>query len=292
MGATAAAAKLLKLNIEQTMMAFGIAASLASGLDANSLSMTKALHFGNAARNGIVAATLAGEGFTANPEILDDPLGFSHTFAGGGYHVEKLTKELGNPFKLISDGPLLKKYPGCGGSHRALDAVLQLAEEHNILYEQVDSVEVEESSFNSETLKYSQPDTGYQAECSMEYVVAAAILDKKIVLGTFSDETIRDPKMKKAMKKVKVVVHPEWPPGAKFDTPVTIKLRDGSVYTKQIDTLRVSSSELATKYRDCAQKVLSPAQIKRSMELVLNLEHLNNVKELMQILTFGADEWK
>ena len=185
MGATAAAAKLLKLNIEQTIMAFGIAASLASGLDANSLSMTKALHFGNAARNGIVAATLAKEGFTANPGILDDHLGFSHAFAGGSCHMEKLTKELGNPFRFISAGPMLKKYPGCGGSHRALDAILQLAEENNISFEQVDSIEVEESSFNSETLKYSQPDTGYQAECSMEYVVAAAILDKKIVLGTF-----------------------------------------------------------------------------------------------------------
>ena len=45
-------------------------------------------------------------------------------------------------------------------------------------------------------------------------------------------------KMKEAMKKVKVAVHPEWLPGAKFDTPVTIKLRDGSVYTRQIDTLK------------------------------------------------------
>lgn len=294
MGATAVAAKLLKLNVEQISMAFGIAASLASGLKQNFGTMTKALHVGNACRNGILAATLAKEGFTANCKILEDPLGFGYAFAGADrYHVEKLTKDLGNPFRLISAGPTLKKYPCCGGSHCALDAILQLVKEHNISYQQVDTIEVEISPYLSQMLIYSEPETGFQGKFSLEYVMAAAILDKKVVLGTFTDEKVRDSKMREILRKVKVVVHPEWS-GAIYTAPVKVILKDKRVYTNQINIPRgspdapLSSEELAAKYTDCAEKVLSPEQIKRSMELLLNLERLKDVKELMQIVTFGA----
>ncbi|MFC2021424.1 MmgE/PrpD family protein, partial [Chloroflexota bacterium] len=291
MGATAAAAKLLKLDIESARIAFGIAASLAGGLKQNFGTMTKPLHAGNACRNGITAAMLAKDGFTANHGILEDPLGFGHSFAGEGrYHKENLTKNLGNPFRLISAGPIIKKYPCCGGSHRALDATLELVKEHNISYQQVDRVEVEISPYISQMLIYSEAETGFQGKFSMEYVIAAAILDKNIVLGTFTDEKAHDPKTKEAMRKVKVVVHPEWSPGAIYTSPVTIRLKDDSVYAKQIDNpggspeAPLSREELAAKYTDCAQGVLSAEQIKRSMELILNLEQMKDTRELMQIV--------
>jgi hypothetical protein len=79
-GTAAAAAKLLKLDAEQVMMALGLAGSQAAGLGQNFGTMTKPFHAGNAARSGVVAALLVKDGFTATKEILEGPLGFPFAF--------------------------------------------------------------------------------------------------------------------------------------------------------------------------------------------------------------------
>ncbi len=82
-GAVAATAKILKLNAWQIQMALGIASSLAGGLSRNYGTMTKPLHAGSAARNGVVAALLARNGFTAIPGILEGEFSFYNMFSGG-----------------------------------------------------------------------------------------------------------------------------------------------------------------------------------------------------------------
>lgn len=80
LGAAAVGAKLLKLDINQTAMALALAASEASGLGQNMGTMTKPFHAGNAAKNGIIAAKLAKEGFTAAIDIMEGDMGFLKAF--------------------------------------------------------------------------------------------------------------------------------------------------------------------------------------------------------------------
>ena len=75
-GAFASAAKIIGLTGDKLRAGFGIAASLAAGIRCNFGTMTKPLHVGRAAENGITAALLAERGFTADPQALDGPWGF------------------------------------------------------------------------------------------------------------------------------------------------------------------------------------------------------------------------
>ena len=126
-GAAAASAKLLDLDVSRTRMALGISASLTSGIRVNFGTMTKSLHVGQAAHNGLLAAKLAQEGFTAHPSVLEAEQGFCDLFCGReNCNWERITENIGNPFDLISPGIIPKLYPSCSLTHPALDIIMEL----------------------------------------------------------------------------------------------------------------------------------------------------------------------
>src|SRR5918999_1707906 len=142
LGAAAAGAKLLHLNVAQTRMALCIAASTAAGLRQNFGTMTKPLHPGQAAMNGVTAAQLARLGWTADANTLEAPYGFCRLYAGAGhYNLDRIVKQLGNPFELLATGVGIKQYPCCAFTHRSLDGILVLVQQHQLRADDVVSVE-------------------------------------------------------------------------------------------------------------------------------------------------------
>jgi 2-methylcitrate dehydratase PrpD len=117
----------MKLDAERTQTALGIAASFASGARRNFGSMTKPLHAGWAARNGIVASTLASRGFTADAEALEAPDGWLKAASGGAEFDVSGFSSLGDPWEVASPGIGVKLYPCCYFTHLAIDAALLLA---------------------------------------------------------------------------------------------------------------------------------------------------------------------
>ncbi len=299
-GAATACAKLLRLDERKTRMALGIAANLACGLSANQGSTAGPMGAGNACRNGVVAALMAQEGLTANLDIIEAKNGFCYALAGPGcYDAERMVRGMGNPFYIESPGIGLKKYPSCYHTHRALDAVFQLMEEHGLSNEYIKEVEVGTSERALRVLAFSEPATPYQAKFSMHYCIAAAIVDHRVTLDTFTLQKLEDPRIVEARKKVHLFFPdiPIWPgladvgPETRFvGNPVTIRTRDDLSYSARVDILRgdpalpLTDDELLTKYRDCASNGLRPENIERSAGLVLELEKLTDIGTLMAIL--------
>ena len=125
-GATITAARLLGLNRQQIMCALGIAASEGCGIHKNFGTMTKPLHAGLAARNGVFAALLAQRGYTADIDALGGKQGFLRAFKGPGDYTEELVcRRFGKTFTL-SKGIAIKWYPGCWSTHRAVSSLIEL----------------------------------------------------------------------------------------------------------------------------------------------------------------------
>jgi 2-methylcitrate dehydratase PrpD len=130
-GAAAACAKALRLDVTQTRSALGIASSLAGGLKKNVETMTKTMHAGNAARNGVIAATLAQGGLTGNQSVLDGEIGFCEVYSGGRVAgMMNMEEDLGREWWILSRGLGFKPYPCCRATHPAIDAILHLREKH------------------------------------------------------------------------------------------------------------------------------------------------------------------
>jgi 2-methylcitrate dehydratase PrpD len=131
-GAAAGCSKLLGLSVSQVEMALGITASMASGVVANFGTMTKPLHVGLGARNGVLAAKLAQSGFTANAKAIETGVGFYQTLHGGTAINEQAIDELGRSYALLADGLRIKPYP-CGGlTHQVIDSVLEFRAKHGL----------------------------------------------------------------------------------------------------------------------------------------------------------------
>ncbi|GAH84980.1 unnamed protein product, partial [marine sediment metagenome] len=152
-------------------MTLGIAASLAGGLRQNFGTMTKPLHAGKAAANGIQAALLAQAGFTADDSIIEAPLGFAKVF-GHDRKVDwaKASEGLGETFLITSPAGLsIKPYPSCGFTHCAIDAALQIKEEHEVNAADIAEVEMGVSPFDKQILSHHCPKTGLEGKFSLEY---------------------------------------------------------------------------------------------------------------------------
>ncbi|MCW2839316.1 MAG: MmgE/PrpD family protein [Aeromicrobium sp.] len=200
-GAAAGVSRLMGLDDEQTRCAIGLAASMAGGSRQNFGTMTKPLHPGMAAESAVMAARLASNGFTADVDQLDSPLGYFSMFSPGA-DVDAAVARLSGTEAFLEAGINVKKYPCCYNTHRTADATLDLRERDGIDPATIDSVHVVLEPGGFDPLLHHRPQTGLQGKFSVEYVIAAALLDGRVTLATFTDVQVQRPEVQELIAKV------------------------------------------------------------------------------------------
>ncbi|MDD5083243.1 MAG: MmgE/PrpD family protein [Dehalococcoidales bacterium] len=297
LGAAASVSWLKKINAGQVKNALGIAASLAGGLRQNFGTMTKPLHAGKAAANGIQAVLLAEAGFTADEKIIEAPLGFARVF-GHSDEVDwsTVSDNLGKVFLITStEGLSMKPYPSCGFTHTAIDAALYIKREYGVDASSIAEVELGVSPFDKQILIHHQPKTGLEGKFSLEYCVARALISGEVRLRHFSEDAVADAAVKNIIEKMKWVEKfpmPEMGTPSGFGTKsVTVKLKDGREYYKEIDIAKgapmnpMTDADLQSKYRDCASVVLDKERVEKSLSLLNGLSKIKNISALAETLT-------
>jgi 2-methylcitrate dehydratase PrpD len=291
-GAAAAAAKVAGLDRTQTLRALGIAASEAAGLRENFGTMTKPFHAGRAAESGVVAAEMAGLGWTAAEQILEAPRGFFHA-AGGGYDPAAIVHKLGRPWTFRSPGISIKPYPSGSLTHPAMTELSRLIQAGNIDARNVERVDVGTNRNMPNALIHHHPKTGLEAKFSMEFCMAALLLYGKAGLAEFTDEVVNRPEVRNMMQRVHFGVNPvaEAAGYNKMTTILEIRLQDGSTRTGRADfakgspAIPMSYAEVAGKFLDCAAFAKWPTErAKATVELVRKLELLSDVRKLTSML--------
>lgn len=290
LGAAAAASKMMGLDLAQTRNAIGTAAVQAGGLITTVGTMAHVMELAYGSRDGIEAALLAKAGFTSHPDILETPQGFCEALIEeGGYDLEAMTRDLGGSYQIVDPGISLKKYPCCYRSHRALDAYYDLLQEHRLGPADVDRIVVDMNLYDSYLMKFPEPRTGEEAKFSFPHIFGAALLKGKVWIDSFSDEAVIDASYAQARRRVDQVVHPDWPTTrAEARIPVTIRLKDGRMLTKENPTPREPTlDELLARFREAADGVLTRERTERSIEQLLALERVEDFSPVMALLGTG-----
>ena len=278
-GAAVAAGHLLGLDRERMAYAIGIAASRSGSLLANAGTMTKSTHCGNACAAGLDAALLAARGFTADPTILESPRGFGAAFSPGTFQPE-LLERIGPPFRIVVPGYALKMFPSQFGTHFGITAALELRGRIG------DPARIRAVTLTAPEMPYVNrpaPSSGLAGKFSLQYTVAAALLDGAVTIRTFTDARLRAPDMQAMLAKVAVQTDMEIP--ARFErmhVRLDAELADGSHVGTRCDGPRghwsaapVPDADHRRKLEDCLATKMEPARAARLLEQAAAIEALN-----------------
>jgi len=239
-GAAAACSSLLHLNEGQCSHAIAIAASMAGGLQKNFGSMTKSLHVGLAASSGIQAATLAEQGFTGNRDIFGKR-GFFIAYSGGA-DEEALQNamnaiQFAKPYDMLASLSV-KKFPCCFGTHRFIQGVLDLKEEHQLTLEDIEEIVLKAQPRSLLPLVHSRPVTGLQGKFSAEYTVLAALADGYVRLSSFEDAQVQRTEIQQLFSKVIVLEKQESEEDKRLNrrlpVEIQIKTKNNQCYEKSV----------------------------------------------------------
>ena len=288
--AAAAAANLRGLDQEKARHALAIAASLASGLTANFGTMTKPLHAGRAAANGIEAVRLAQAGMTASADALEHAGGLLAALSPRG-NVDRArpAAQLGKELAILELGLSVKKYPMCYGTHRVIDGVLDLARANRVQAADVEHIQARIGVAQAAMLRNHAPVTGLEAKFSLEFAVASALVAGKVGLEELTDGFVAQPKVRDLMGKLSVeTTDARCPldPAFGFSDRVVLELRDGRKldsgeirFARGNSQLPLRDDELRAKFMDCAN-VAGYADAAALFDRLSGLESLAAVGEL------------
>ena len=261
----AAAASLYGLDAAGIAHAMGIAVSFAGGvIEGNRTGGTvKRTHCGWAAHGGIVAAQFASQGFTGPPTVLEGRFGFYQAFLRGYFDPEQLVGGLGEHWEVPRI--FVKPYPANHFSHAGIDAAIRMREA-GLRPDDVERAQLGLAAYTVRTLGEPievkrRPETGYQAQFSGPYTVAAALIGGTglgLGLADFDDELVRDPDRRALMDRVDVVADPVcddiFP--EQFPAILRVTTKDGRQLEEQILTTRggperpLSDDEIRSKLAD------------------------------------------
>ncbi len=293
-GAAVTASKFLGLSPDQMLSAVGIAGSMAAG----SLEFladgawTKRLHPGLAAQNGMQAAMLAAEGFRGPARILEGRDGFLHGYSRDPL-PDLLTSDLGQSFEILRTS--VKPHACCRYMQGPIDAILALVHEHNIRPAQVRQIEVAvlEAGWplvvEPRAQKY-KPKSIVEAQFSMPYGAAVAVIDRAAGLEQFSQTRLQSDDVRGFLDKVVMTKNPdiektfpeEWP------AIVTIHLLDGRTLEEMIRHPKgdpknpLTWPELIAKFRALAGAILPPD---RCEEIVAQVSAADSLAGLPALCT-------
>ena len=283
LGGAVAGAKVLGLDAWHIQMAMGIAASRTGGLTANTGTMVKSTHTGNAARMGAEAAILAAAGYTSSDSILEAPNGYSDALFDGNMDWEILTNGLGVSYRLVDPGFDIKRFPAQLHMQNPIEAVLNLLESHNLRADDVENLTVHTGGRGHSG---SLPASGLDGKFSIEYCAAAALLDGKVGIETFTDDRRFSPDMEETLGKIQVE------PGNQdsADVKVTALLKDGRSAEAECRGFRgsarnpMSREERMDKVIDCVGRVLTDQDADRLVSLIEDLENVADISEIMDLI--------
>lgn len=292
LGAVVAAARAYGLGVEETIRAIGIAASQASGLRQNFGTMTKPFHPGHASWSGLTAVRLAREGFTADSAILEAPMGYFAVYSAGPHDPARAIADMGG-WTIDRPGLSVKKYPCCYCTHATIDAALSLAGRFDLRAEDIGSIRAELSPFFISPLIHHRPKTGLEGKFSSEYTTAAAILDRKVTLATFTDPMVGRPEARGLLEKVTMSAHDvavEDGLRATF-ARLTIERKDGSRVVEEVAEPRgtaanpLSDDELADKFADCCNFAdRGDKRADDAIDMLWDVERLDGLDRLTKLL--------
>ncbi len=284
-GAAVACAKALGLTEQQTVHALGIASAQTAGTREMAGTMTKSFIHGRAAQNGLLAALLAQQGFTAAESSFEGPHGFVNVLAPQR-DLAAITAGLGTTYEILQNS---YKPFACGVvAHPVIDACIQLRNAHRLRAADMERVALVVNPRALELTGIQSPPTGLKSKWSIYHSAAVAVVDGAAGEQQYTDARVNDPVVRALRERVTAI------PDAKLseiEARVSITLRDGTIVSKHVERVigsvenPMSDRDLEEKVRGLAHGILSPQRSAAMISTCWAVADLEDIATLARAAT-------
>lgn len=289
-GAAVAAGKLMRLDQGQFVSALGLAGAQASGLmEMYGPSMQKRFNPGPTARNGIVAAQMARLGFTGAATIFEGERGFCRAFSDR-YDVTRLTHGLGKEFPIHIE---YKPYSCARPIHNAIDCAIAVRRDVGDVA-RIRCMRMRRHPAWANYHLNKEPKTYHEAQVSLPYSVAVALVDGAALLPQYRDERLADPVIRRLAEMLEVTADPSLPRGVSCH--LAVETEDGKTYTAQVDHPRgsivnpMTLEEMRSKVHLLGDEVLGRATIERLIETVTQIAAAPRIDDMVRLASAGVGD--
>ncbi len=299
--ATAAiAGRLLHLNSEQMLNALALAFNRSGGSFQSNIDGSLAVRLiqGFVSQGGMISAQLARRGITGPKNFIDGIYGYFHLFAKDKRNPGALIDELGDSFAMTRT--IFKSYPSCGATISSTDAMLDLLREVSIKAEDVERIDirVEPHTYKLTGHPFEIGDNPrVNAQFSIPYCVANALLRKSSKLHHFEESYVKDPKIVELAKRVHILSDPgmEAPdqPGFRPGAEMKVTTKEGNIYLKTVSAPSgfpdnpLTGDEIMERFRDnagYAERPFAKENLERIVALINRLDDMEDVRTLIPLL--------
>jgi 2-methylcitrate dehydratase PrpD len=300
--ALAALLKLHGADVPTSRQAYGIAASMASGLRRSFGTMSKPLHTGLAARSALSAWHLATSGLSAPFDVIEAPAGFFAAYGVPESDAGTIAASLGHPYVIVDPGLALKKFPCCYASHRAIDGLLTLRARLGADAASVKKVICRMAPGGMLVLTYPRPATGLEGKFSLQYPLATALLDGTCTLRSFEDKAVRRSEIAALYERIDAredassrgddPLFDKRSSGSRGFVEVELHMRDGRSDRIRVDKApgapgrELTWDDLHAKFMDCAREApkVPIENAERAYAALMKLEDVKDVNTILCLL--------
>ncbi len=295
------------LGLDEDQMANGLALAGCFNFELGILNwceeevtMARNLRFPYGAYHGIFGALLAQKGFKGPLNVFEGRHGLAEVVTGGEMDLEKL-RQPRKDWTILNTW--IKKYAAGGNMQGLLEATLNIVKEHNLRAEDVAEVKIKTTALayrilcNPQTRRY--PENTYTADHSAYYCTAVAILDRAVGPDQFSDEKVRDPRIRELAKRISIGPDPKLDEVSSFggSGPAIVQIitKNGQNYTCEVLRPKghpmnaATEADVEEKFRSMAGKFMGGEQMAKIVDTVSNLETLDDIGGLVKLLVIPQE---
>lgn len=296
---TAAAARVLRLDEKQTLNALGLAFNRCGGSFQSNIDGTLAVRViqGWVAQAGVECAQMAQRGITGPSKFLTGIYGYAYLYGRGKLQPAEVVQDLGTEWRL--QRMMFKKYPSCGATQGLTELTLQLVQELGLTSGNVKAVEVKLNPYCHKLVGHPfemGDNPRVNAQFSVQYCVANAIVRGSSKLTHFRPDAVADPAVHALLARVSAIGDPALDPRGHTAVDVTLTTTDGKVHERKLDIAPgypgngLSEAQHLARFDDCmayAALPLSQVQVQDFLRAVQSLGSLDDARSLLKHLVAG-----
>jgi 2-methylcitrate dehydratase PrpD len=274
--AAVGAGKAMGLDRRQMVNAIGIAGTQAAGLLEVAGSMSKPLQVGKSAMNGLLAAMLAGEGFTGSERMFDSERGFAQALAKKD--LQGITAALGSDYAILRNS--YKLYPSCAATHAAIEAMLEIRQRYAVRAGRIKEISCRVDPTSIHLTGRPQVKTGLEGKFSLKFCVALALTYGEVKPDKFNESEIRNPEILALMEKIKLIEEDSYRPISEAEVAVTTD--EGLEYRHTVNWVKgtpqnpVTEEDMKRKFMSLAEMAVPGEKAGQAVKMISLFEELND----------------